>query len=131
MRFQRRHRQHSEVSAGALTDIMFFLMLFFLIVSTVTNPNVIKLVLPQASASKSVSKQNIAVSITKDIKYYIEKQEIPVENLKQEISERIKNLEAPTIVLRVEEGVPVEHLVKVLDIGIQLKVKVVLATRTK
>ena len=51
MRFERRKRHGSEVSTSALTDIMFFLLLFFLIVSTLTNPNVIKLILPQASPS--------------------------------------------------------------------------------
>lgn len=125
----RRRRHASEVSTGALTDIMFFLMIFFLIVSTLTNPNVIKLLLPEASSSNSISKQSITVSITKDIKYFINKEEVSLDDLEAALAEKTQGVKEPTIVLRVERDVPVEHLVKVLDIGMKLQIKVVLATQ--
>jgi biopolymer transport protein ExbD len=128
MNFQRRNRMHSEISTGALTDIMFFLLLFFLIVSTVANPNVIKLMLPQSSPSSDIAKKTLAVSITKDLVYYIDKDPIEESELRNRIAARAQELQEPTLVLRVEQGVAVEHLVKVLDIGMQLKLKVVLQT---
>lgn len=125
----RRRRHGSEVSTGALTDIMFFLMIFFLIVSTLTNPNVIKLLLPEASSSNTISKQSITISITKDLKYYINKKEVTLEELEGELTAQTQGVKEPTIVLRVERDVPVEYLVKVLDMGMKLQIKVVLATQ--
>ncbi|MCS7073150.1 MAG: biopolymer transporter ExbD [Bacteroidia bacterium] len=131
MRFQRRQKLHSEVGTGPLTDIMFFLLLFFLIVSTLTSPNVIKLLLPSASPSKAVSKQTITVSITPDLKYYVGDQEVPQADLTQVIENKIQGITEPTIVLRVDKTVPVENLVEILDIGIRLRIKIVLATNKK
>ena len=131
MRFQRRQKIHSEVGTGPLTDIMFFLLLFFLIVSTLTSPNVIKLLLPSASPSKAVSKQTITVSITPDLKYYVGEQEIPQPDLTRVIEDKIQGVPEPTIVLRVDKTVPVENLVEILDIGIRLRIKIVLATNKK
>ena len=133
MNFRRRHKASSEVSTGALTDILFFLLIFFLIMSTLTSPNVIKLMLPKASATRAVSKQALNVSITKDLQYYIEKQPVSKENLSAEIQSRIQKMgvEEPTIVIRAELGVPIEYAVEVLDIANQLKVKVLIATQKK
>jgi len=131
MNFKRSRTLHSEVSTGALTDIMFFLLLFFLIVSTVTNPNVIKLLLPNSSSSKSISKQTIPVSITKDLKFYIHQKPILKENITSQIEQEVSQLPEATIVLRVEQGVPIENVVDIMDIGLKLKIKVVLATQRK
>jgi biopolymer transport protein ExbD len=78
MNLRKKHnRASAEVHTSAMNDIMFFLLLFFLIASTVTNPNVIKLMLPKSSSGQAVSKKTITVSVTQDLKYYVEKKEIP------------------------------------------------------
>ncbi len=131
MKIQRKAVIHSEVSTGALTDIMFFLLLFFLIVSTVTNPNVIKLLLPGSSSSKGIAKESITISINKSLQYFIGEKPVKKEMLLPEIEAIAKTLHEPTIVLRVEQTVPIEYLVEILDIGLKKKIKVVLATQRK
>src|SRR3978361_572980 len=82
MNLRKKNRGASaEVHTSAMNDIMFFLLLFFLIASTVTNPNVIKLMLPKSSSGQSVSKKTITVSITKDLKYYVDKKDEAVADL--------------------------------------------------
>jgi biopolymer transport protein ExbD len=127
----RGRRGHSEVSTGALTDIMFFLLLFFLIASTLTNPSVIRLLLPKASQSQSLSKQTISVSVTKDLKYYVNSTLVPEEALADEIKNTAKNMQDVTVIVRADEEVPVKHLVMILDIGSKEKIKMLLATRSQ
>ena len=82
MNLRKRQRGVSaEVQTSAMNDIMFFLLLFFLIASTVTNPNVIKLLLPKSSSGKSVSKKTIVVSVTKDLKYYVDRKQVAIADL--------------------------------------------------
>jgi biopolymer transport protein ExbD len=132
MNLRRRHRVQPEVATSSLNDIMFFLMLFFLICSTLVNPNVIKLLLPKASnTSTTVNKQPLTVSVSADMHYYINNTEIAQENLEQELAASIVGTTEPTAVLRVDKAVTVEGLVSLLDIGNKLKIKMILATDNK
>ena len=81
MKLRQRRRAGAEMHTSAMNDIMFFLLLFFLIASTVTNPNVIKLMLPKSSTGQSVSKKTITVSVTKDMQYYVDKKQIQIADL--------------------------------------------------
>src|SRR5438067_13620094 len=99
---QRHSRASAEVHTSAMNDIMFFLLLFFLIASTVTNPNVIKLMLPKSSSGQSVSKKTINVSVTKDLKYYVDKKEVPENQLSATLANYKKLAAELTIVLYVE-----------------------------
>src|ERR1700749_1748512 len=100
MNLRKRHQRVSaEVHTSAMNDIMFFLLLFFLIASTVTNPNVIKLMLPKSSSGKSVSKKTINVTVTKDLKYYVDKKEVPESQLQQALSSYKQLATELTIVL--------------------------------
>jgi biopolymer transport protein ExbD len=128
---RRGRRGHSEVSTGALTDIMFFLMLFFLIAGTLTNPSVIRLLLPKASNNQSISKQSISVSITKDLAYFVNNEPVQSDALEDAIREATKGLPEATVIVRADEEVPVKNLVAILDIGNKLKIKMLLATRSK
>ena len=114
-----------------MNDIMFFLLLFFLIASTVANPNVIKLMLPKSSSGKSISKKTIVVSITQDLKYFVEKKETPVANLSSTLESYKKIAEEVTIVLYVEKTVSIQDVVQVMDVAQKLNMKLVLATEPK
>jgi biopolymer transport protein ExbD len=131
MNLRRRHKIAAEVSTASMNDIMFFLMLFFLIASSVVNPNVIKLLLPKASSGQSVSKKTISVSITKDLEYYVEKQLVPAANIEQVLNGFIKNTEELTVILYVDKTVQIQDVVDIMDISNKLKVKLVLATDPK
>jgi len=128
---KRKRGASAEVHTSAMNDIMFFLLLFFLIASTVANPNVIKLMLPKSSSGKSISKKTIVVSITQDLKYYVEKKEIPVANLSSTLEGYKKLAEEVTIVLYVEKTVSIQDVVQVMDVAQKLNMKLVLATEPK
>ena len=131
MNLRRRHKIAPEVSTASMNDIMFFLMLFFLIASSVVNPNVIKLLLPKASSGQSVSKKTISVSITKDLQYYVEKQLVPSNQIKQVLRNYIQNTDELTVILYVDQTVQIQDIVDVMDVSNKLKVKLVLATDPK
>lgn len=131
MNLRRRHKIAPEVSTASMNDIMFFLMLFFLIASSVVNPNVIKLLLPKAASGQSVSKKTISVSITKDLQYYVEKQLVPASQIEQVLNSYLKNTEELTVILYVDQTVQIQDVVDVMDISNKLKVKLVLATDPK
>jgi len=128
MNLRRKHKIEAEVNTSSINDIMFFLMLFFLIASTVVNPNVVKLLLPRSSTGKSVSKKQVSISITKDFRYYLNAKEIPESSIKPEMENLAKSSSQITLVLRVDKTVDIQHIVSVLDEANKLKFKTVLAT---
>jgi biopolymer transport protein ExbD len=119
----------AEVSTSSFSDIMFFLMLFFLIASTLISPSVVKLTLPNAKYHQTIRKTEIALSITKELAYYINKKEVPFEQIENELIIAAKGKEEPVVVLRVDNSIPVQNLVNVLQIGNKLNIKMILATK--
>ena len=131
MNIKRNKHFKPEVSTSSLNDIMFFLLLFFLIVSTLSNPNVIKLLLPSSKAAQNITKQQITISVTEDKLYFIDNKQVSLEQIESILQTRIKNIQEPTVVLRFAYNLKVQDLVDVLEIGTRLKVKMVLATNRK
>jgi biopolymer transport protein ExbD len=131
MNIKRNKHFKPEVSTSSLNDIMFFLLLFFLIVSTLSNPNVIKLLLPSSKAAQTLSKQQITVSVTKDKRYFIDNQQISFDQIEPILKARMSTIQEPTVILRFENSLSVQDLVDVLEIGTRLKVKMVMATNKK
>jgi biopolymer transport protein ExbD len=128
MIIKRKKHFKPEVSTSSLNDIMFFLLLFFLIVSSLANPNVIKLLLPNSKSAQNLSKQQISISVTKDKKYFIDSHEINFDDIEPLLKARISTLQEPTIILRMEYTLTVQDLADLLEIGTRLKVKMVMAT---
>ncbi len=128
MNIKRKRQFKAEVSTSSLNDIMFFLLLFFLIVSSLANPNVIKLLLPTSKAAQTLNKQQISISVTKDKRYYIDNKEIAFNDIESLLQSRIGSLQEPTVILRLENSLTVQDLIDVLEIGTKLKVKMVMAT---
>ena len=131
MNIKRKKHFKPEVSTSSLNDIMFFLLLFFLIVSTLSNPNVIRLLLPSSKAAQTLSKQQITISVTKDKRYFIDNQQISFAEIEPLIKTKILTIKEPTVILRLENSLTVQDLVDVLEIGTRLKVKMVMATNKK
>ena len=128
MNFGRRKRVHSAVEASSLSDILFFLLLFFLIISTLASPNAIKLLLPKASSGQAISTHVINVSINANLEYYVDKKRVSRAELSHQISDESRKHEKPTVVLRVDKSIQVEELVKVVDLVNKLKIPLVIAT---
>ena len=128
MKIKRRHDFKAEVATSSLNDIMFFLLLFFLIVATFANPNVIKLMLPKASSSQTISKKQITLSVTYDKKYYLDQVQIPPADIELAITNKKKIINDLTIVLRADQKLTIQDLVDLLEIGKRADVKMILAT---
>jgi len=131
MKIKRRHEFKPEVATASLNDIMFFLLLFFLIVSTFANPHVIKLFLPKANSSQTVSKKQITLSITKKKLYYIDEKPVLFQDLPAELGTIKSNLPDATIVVRADGTLTIQDLVDVLQIGSNLDIKMILATEKR
>jgi biopolymer transport protein ExbD len=131
MNLRRRNKQHVEMHNSALNDILFILLLFFLIVSTLANPNVIKLLLPKAK-SNTKAKQTVVVSINDKREFFVGTSKVPFDNLKQALAPSIGSEKVdPTIVINAEKSVPVEDVVSVMEVAREMGAKVVLATAHK
>ena len=133
MNFRGKRGKEFDVFTGSLSDIMFFLMLFFLIVSTMITPGAIKLALPQADKSPAIDKQTekIAISITKDLKYYINDKEIQFAQIEPELVKIKKANDNAFAIVRCDNTIAVQSMVDVLQLGNKAGVKMVLATSKK
>ncbi len=131
MKLRRNKPFQAEVSTTSLNDIMFFLLLFFLIVSTMANPNVIRLMLPKAGTTQTVSKLQITVSVTEDKRIYLDNKEITFDQYTAELKKIAATMDEPTIILRMAQNLIIQDLVDYLEVGAKEKVKIVLATEKK
>lgn len=132
MRFRRNTRMKAEVATSSLNDIMFMLLLFFLIISTMMNPSVIKLTLPKSTASEqTVAKKMVTLSIDHNMNYAVDDQPVAYPDLESVLAQKLATMNEPTIVLRVDNLLTVQDVVDVIDIGTKLKAKMVLATDKK
>ncbi len=129
MRLRHKRRFHAEVGTGALNDIMFFLMLFFLIISTLANPSIIKIFLPKTAVSERVSKPPIILAMTADKHYYINNSEVAFEEIEGMLIQASKGMDEPTIILQPDATLTVQDLVDVMTIGVKNKIKMVIATK--
>ena len=120
-------RSHPELHAGALNDILFILLFFFLIVSTLANPNVIKLSQPK-SKSDTKAKQTIVVSIDAAGQFYVGTSKSTLEELKAKLQPvLVKEKELPTVVVNADKKVPIESIVNVMRVARDLGARTVLA----
>jgi len=131
LKLKRSKSFHAEVATSSLNDIMFFLLLFFLIISTVANPNVIKILLPKSQENQALSKKTVALTVTENKRYFINESEVPFARLEQELVKMCQGLQEPTVIIRLPRNLSVQDLVDVMEIGVRHKMKMVLATDKK
>ena len=127
MNLKRRLRAHAEVHTGALNDILFILLLFFLIVSTLANPNVIKLSQPKAK-SDTKAKQTVVVSIDANNQFFVGTSKVSLEELKAKLQPILaKETDQPSVVINADKNVPIENVVAVMRVARELGARSVLA----
>jgi biopolymer transport protein ExbD len=129
MNIRRKLRAHAEVHTGPLNDILFILLLFFLIAATLANPNVIKLSQPRAK-SDTKAKQTVVVSIDANKVYYVGTNRVEGDSaMKSALIPLIQKeqTEDPTIVINADKTVPLEYVVGVMRLARELGAKTVLA----
>ena len=131
MAIKRNKRFHAEVATSSLSDIMFFLLLFFLIISTLANPNVIRMTLPKSKTNEKTNKQLITLSVTDEKRYFIDKEEVLLDQLESRLLELMNPAKDQTVIIRIPATLQVQDLVDVLQIGVRNKLKFVIATSPK
>ena len=130
MNLRGRNKVSAEFNMSSMTDIVFLLLIFFMLTSTMVTTNALDLVLPKAKG-KTDSNKNIAVSINKKLEFFIDKEPVPETELESRLLSLFTSDKDKAIILRAEEGVPIEKAVNVLDIANRNQIKVVLAVSPK
>lgn len=128
MNLRGRNKVSPEFSMSSMTDIVFLLLVFFMLTSPVITPDALDLILPKAKG-KSTNQQNISVSITESLEFYVNEEKVNKSQLESVLKARLKGIEEPTIILRAAEGVPIENAVNVMDIANKNRFKIILAVK--
>jgi len=130
MNLRGRNKVSAEFSMSSMTDIVFLLLVFFLLTSPAITPEALDLILPKAKG-KTTNVQNLSVSITAKKQFYVNEARVSEQKLESVLNSKLNSKENPTIILRAAEGVPIEKAVKVMDIANRNKYKIVLAVKPK
>ena len=130
MALRSRNKVSPDFNMSSMTDIVFLLLIFFMLTCTLVSPNALKLLLPNSKA-KTLEKQTISVSITKEIDFFVNEEKVIASNLENQLKLLLENEMEPAIILHTDKSVDIEHVVKVMDIAYRNKYKIVLATKPK
>ncbi len=131
MNIRGRNKVTPEFNMSSMTDIVFLLLIFFMIASTLVSAEAIDLLLPKSS-SKTTQSKSVTVSITKNKEYYVNRKKVTKSRLEREILNKVgKSKVGKSITLRVEETVPMKDAVFVMDIANRNRIKSTLAVRAK
>lgn len=136
MKIERRKTRTAEVYTASLNDIMFFLLLFFLIISTMVTPAAIRVLLPNAATSEQVvTKKNINLIITQDMRYYVNDKEVTKDEIEPALvaaiakeKEKNENIDV-NVLLQADKSLSLQNVVDIIDIGNKLHIKMVLFTQ--
>ncbi len=128
MALKRGSKVNPNFSMSSMTDIVFLLLIFFMVSSTLVAPNALKLLLPQSN-SQTPAKAITTVSITQDLSFYVEQTPVLFSDLEPILAQKMQGQNEPTISLHVHRSVPMEEVVKVMNIAKNNRYKLVLATQ--
>ena len=127
-------RSRSKITAkfemSSMTDLVFLLLIFFMLLTTLIVPNIntLKLSLPNSRTAKPTENLTVSVSINENLQYYLDGKPVAFDQLEPSLSAFVSGKNDPVVVLHTANTVPIEYVVKVMDVVNRLKVKMVLAT---
>jgi biopolymer transport protein ExbD len=125
----RKKKDHTaEVFTSAMNDIMFFLMLFFIIISTLLNPSMIRVSLPNAKSSQSIQKKEINLTMTREKSFFVNNTQVAYDALEAALKKELTKSPEAFIMLRFDNNLSIQDLVNVLSIGNKLNSKMIIAT---
>lgn len=127
MALKARNRIEPSYPVAGMTDIIFLLLIFFVLTSTLVQPNALNVQLPQSNSQVS-AKPLTSVSITRDLQFYVETTPVSQDQLESEIIKRLQFREDPTLAIHIDRTVPVEYLVIVMNIARRNDYRVIMAT---
>ena len=131
MALKKRNKVDASFSMSSMTDIVFLLLIFFMVSSTLVAPNALKLLLPESN-NQTAAKPVTTISITADLKYYInvdgQLKRVAFHEIEPALQKSIGNNADAYISLHADQSVPVEQVVKIMNIAKRNKYKMILAT---
>lgn len=127
MNLKPKHKVESAFSMSSMTDVIFLLLVFFMLTSSFITPSGLPVNLP-SSKSSNIVLQKVSVTITPDLRYYVNDTEVRLSQLERTLKGELMDKEG-VVVLHCDKTVPVEHLVNVASIATKLKAKISLATK--
>ena len=130
MALRSKNKVSAAFSMSSMTDIVFLLLIFFMLTSTLVTTNALDLVLPNSTA-QTVKKQRVSVSINENFEYFIDKEVVELRYIEAQLIDKLAGQDEQVVVLRVDKSVPIEYAVEVMDIAYRNKFKIVLATQQK
>ena len=130
MALRSKNKVSAAFSMSSMTDIVFLLLIFFMLTSTLVTTNALDLVLPNSTA-QTVKKQRVSVSINENFEYFIDKEAVELKFTEAQLIDKLAGQDEKVVVLRVDKSVPIEYAVEVMDIAYRNKFKIVLATQQK
>ena len=130
MNIRGRNKVTPEFNMSSMTDIVFLLLIFFMIASTLVSAEAIDLLLPKSS-SKTTQTKNVSVSVDKKTNYYVDMKKVSKDNLESEVLAKIGNTDSPTITIRSDQDVEMKHVVYIMDIANRNKIKSTLAVKSQ
>lgn len=128
MAIKTRNKVSVNFSMSSMTDIVFLLLIFFIIISTLVSPNALKVLLPQSGA-KTTSKQTISVTITPDLQFHVNGKQVQKNLVEEILAQQLAGQEKPGIILHCDKTVPLEYPIIIMDIANRNKYELVLATQ--
>lgn len=129
MRLNSKNKVDAGFSMASMTDLIFLLLVFFMLTSSFVTPSGLPVNLPSSKAS-TIEVQKVSVTVTKDLQYYIDEKKVTKATLEGELKSRLGGA-GGSVVLHIDQSVPSEHLVYVAGIATHLEAKVVVATKPK
>lgn len=124
----KRQKADASFNMASMTDIIFLLLIFFMLTSSFVTPSGLPVNLPGSKSSEIVM-QKVSVTITEELDYYVNAESIQKPQLESKLKEALKQADKGVVVLHIDKDVPVDHLVNVAGIATQLEAKVSIATR--
>ena len=129
MNIRGRNKVTPEFNMSSMTDIVFLLLIFFMIASTLVSAEAIDLLLP-SSTSKTTQTKNVSVSVNKKLQYFVDLKQVPKDKLENAVLAKVGNSGTPTITIRSDEDVDLKHVVFIMDIANRNKIKSTLAVKS-
>lgn len=127
MNLRSNNKIEASFSMASMTDLIFLLLIFFMLTSSFVTPSGLPVNLP-SSKSSTIEVQKVSVTVTKDLNYYVNDKRVTRGTLEGELKSRLAG-GGGSVVLHIDKDVPSEHLVYVAGIATSLEAKVVVATR--
>ncbi|MBQ8864243.1 MAG: biopolymer transporter ExbD [Rikenellaceae bacterium] len=130
MAIKRINKTEQSFGSASMTDLMFLLLIFLLVATTMINPNALKLVLPKGE-NQLKEKAYTSVSIDKNLNYYVEMQPVELDQLESVLQQKLASEETPTISLHTDNTVPIQNVVDVMTIATRNNYQLIMAIQKK